>query len=123
MSALGTILTLIFTVCHFSVHKKCYEFINFQCLGADSEAESNKASIALSYVNFSLMTTELQPVADTKHQFLPKTYFQPTFCDLCGTMLYGVVKQGLNCACLCRSGHAFLGCLDFPLHVGHQHAH
>ena len=30
--------------------------------------------------------------------FVPKTFFGPTFCDMCGSMLYGVVRQGLQCS-------------------------
>lgn len=36
------------------------------------------------------------------HSMLVNTYVTPTFCDYCGEMLIGLVKQGLQCQ-LCKS--------------------
>lgn len=54
------------------------------------------------------------------HDFKSATYTHPTFCDHCGSMLYGLVKQGVKCVTCGVNSHK--RCIDvFPHTCGLNH--
>jgi novel protein kinase C delta type len=67
-------------LCACAVHTRCYEKIL-----VDYSANKDKQ---VNSTDFSI---------DLEHKFSEKTYFTPTFCEHCGQLLVGFIKQGLKC--------------------------
>lgn len=72
------------TVCTMVCHKKCHEITLSNCPGTQNAAEETKK-----------MKERFK--IDMPHKFETKTFYSPTFCDHCGSMIYGLLKQGLKC--------------------------
>uniref|UniRef100_S4RCC4 Protein kinase C epsilon n=1 Tax=Petromyzon marinus TaxID=7757 RepID=S4RCC4_PETMA len=62
------------------VHKRCHELIITKCPGMKKEAQD-----------------EYPSSVNVPHKFSIHNYKVPTFCDHCGSLLWGLLRQGLQC--------------------------
>ncbi|XP_065674354.1 protein kinase C delta type isoform X2 [Hydra vulgaris] len=70
--------------CSCTAHKKCHDLILYNC--PDSATSSQDTIKMKERFNINM-----------PHRFNPKNYLGPAFCDHCGSLLYGLFRQGLNC--------------------------
>uniref|UniRef100_A0A8C2FC41 Protein kinase C n=1 Tax=Cyprinus carpio TaxID=7962 RepID=A0A8C2FC41_CYPCA len=66
-------------VCTCVVHKRCHQFVVTVCPRMKKPAKEQGFSINI------------------PHKFNIHNYKVPTFCDHCGSLLWGLVRQGLHC--------------------------
>ncbi|KAH9512147.1 protein kinase C-like 1B [Dermatophagoides farinae] len=66
--------------CRMVVHKRCHQSVTINCPTNDSN-DSNDVD-----------DHQQQP-----HHFQPKTFLKPTYCNHCGSLIYGCVNQGVRC--------------------------
>ncbi|KAJ8969848.1 hypothetical protein NQ317_017468 [Molorchus minor] len=71
--------------CQTAVHKKCHDKLLGKCPESGRDSEST------------IYLRERFKI-DVPHRFKVHTFMSPTFCDHCGSLLYGIYKQGLKCA-------------------------
>ncbi|XP_053330856.1 protein kinase C eta type [Spea bombifrons] len=72
-------------VCTCVVHKRCHQLIVTACTCTNSQA---KVEAKIYEQRFGI---------NLPHKFRDHNYKVPTFCDHCGSLLWGLVKQGLQC--------------------------
>ncbi|KAK7119549.1 hypothetical protein R3I94_021394 [Phoxinus phoxinus] len=70
--------------CNAAIHKKCIDKIIGRCTGT----ATNSRDTVFQKERFKI---------DMPHRFRTHNYMSPTFCDHCGSLLWGMVKQGLKC--------------------------
>ncbi|OXA41892.1 putative protein kinase C delta type [Folsomia candida] len=71
-------------LCQTSVHKKCHVKLLGKCPGSGKESQST------------IYLRERFKI-DVPHRFKVNNFRSCTFCDHCGSLLYGLFKQGLKC--------------------------
>ncbi|VDO31834.1 unnamed protein product [Haemonchus placei] len=78
-------------ICTVVVHKRCHEEVVWKCPGnkADAVQEINREVVETGMGRFNI---------NMPHRFSVHSYKRPTFCDHCGSMLYGLINQGLQCS-------------------------
>ncbi|XP_028809848.1 protein kinase C epsilon type-like isoform X2 [Denticeps clupeoides] len=72
-------------VCTCVVHKRCHELIITKCAGMKKQDETAEE---VGSQRFSV---------NMPHKFAIHNYKVPTFCDHCGSLLWGLMRQGLQC--------------------------
>uniref|UniRef100_A0AAY4DAZ0 Protein kinase C n=1 Tax=Denticeps clupeoides TaxID=299321 RepID=A0AAY4DAZ0_9TELE len=72
-------------VCTCVVHKRCHELIITKCAGLKKQDDTAEE---VGSQRFSV---------NMPHKFSIHNYKVPTFCDHCGSLLWGLLRQGLQC--------------------------
>ncbi|XP_066534445.1 protein kinase C epsilon type isoform X2 [Hoplias malabaricus] len=72
-------------VCTCVVHKRCHELIITKCAGLKKQEDTAEE---VGSQRFSV---------NMPHKFSIHNYKVPTFCDHCGSLLWGLLRQGLQC--------------------------
>uniref|UniRef100_A0A8C7ZZ60 Protein kinase C n=1 Tax=Oryzias sinensis TaxID=183150 RepID=A0A8C7ZZ60_9TELE len=72
-------------VCTCVVHKRCHELIITKCAGMKKQEDTAEE---VGSQRFSV---------NMPHKFSIHNYKVPTFCDHCGSLLWGLMRQGLQC--------------------------
>ncbi|XP_062401894.1 protein kinase C, delta b isoform X1 [Sardina pilchardus] len=70
--------------CNAAIHKKCIDKIIGRCTGT----AANSRDTMFQKERFKI---------DMPHRFKVHNYMSPTFCDHCGSLLWGMVRQGHKC--------------------------
>eukprot|EP00051_Salpingoeca_urceolata_P006115 m.81310 g.81310 ORF g.81310 m.81310 type:complete len:544 (-) comp14689_c0_seq2:290-1921(-) len=76
-------------VCKMSLHKKCHTLVVSTCPGAQVGRETMKKNAESLQQRFGM---------NIPHRFSSHTYARPTFCDHCGSLLWGLYNQGQQCS-------------------------
>lgn len=74
-------------VCTCVVHKRCHQLVVTVCPRMKKPAKEQTVNQGFSI--------------NVPHRFNVHNYKVPTFCDHCGSLLWGLVKQGLHCS-ICK---------------------
>ncbi|CAB07853.1 Phorbol-ester/DAG-type domain-containing protein [Caenorhabditis elegans] len=81
--------------CETVVHKRCHALITARCTFGPSSRAPVPAETTNLKTRRSRSASE-EPPSNT-HHFNKHFFTRPTFCDHCGSMLYGLTKQGVQC--------------------------
>ncbi|KAG7270241.1 hypothetical protein CRUP_013958 [Coryphaenoides rupestris] len=80
--------------CNAAIHKRCIEKIMGRCTGT----AANSRHTMFQKERFNI---------DMPHRLKVHTYRGPTFCDHCGSLLWGLYKQGLKCEDCSMNVHSY----------------
>ncbi|KAJ3601919.1 hypothetical protein NHX12_029680 [Muraenolepis orangiensis] len=80
--------------CNAAIHKKCIEKIIGRCTGT----AANSRETMFQKARFNI---------DMPHRLKYHNYRSPTFCDHCGSLLWGIYRQGLKCEECSMNVHSY----------------
>ena len=83
--------------CGMTLHKWCYTKIVTPCPGSTQFLILSQPLLNLSRLSQRGGRDAMKFEARIAHNFKLKTYGKPTFCELCGSLLWGITKQGYQC--------------------------
>lgn len=98
-------------MCTCVVHKRCHLSVVTKCPGMKDEVSVGRRPLAVNWrdsdVGITNVVSGVQTSASSQpgqrfsvnipHRFVVHNYKRFTFCDHCGSLLYGLIKQGLQC--------------------------
>ncbi|KAK3742240.1 hypothetical protein QZH41_009002 [Actinostola sp. cb2023] len=76
-------------ICTCVVHKRCHTVVVTSCPGKRQDANNTEPIFGNGSFRFKM---------DVPHKFATHSYSRPTFCELCGSLLYGIIRQGMQCS-------------------------
>ncbi|OTF69529.1 hypothetical protein BLA29_010915 [Euroglyphus maynei] len=71
--------------CHMVVHKRCHQLVTLNCPSNDGD-----------HLDLDVVADDHQQ-QQQPHHFQKKTFTSPTYCNHCGSMIFGLIRQGVRC--------------------------
>lgn len=84
-------------VCTCVVHKRCHLEVVSQCPGVKQDMTEVFPHEEMNALSRST-TGSWRFKVNVPHRFAEHNYMRPTFCDHCGSLLYGLFRQGMQCS-------------------------
>jgi novel protein kinase C epsilon type len=100
-------------MCGYVVHKKCFTAVVTKCTGTPAAQLAMSAPAGAPKTQ----TSGAGFTINIPHRFKTKTYKMLTFCDHCGSLLWGLIKQGQQCQ-LCKINAHKRCCAVLPHNCG-----
>lgn len=88
------------SLCQLAAHEKCIQNCAADCRSMEKSKDTDSSNC-----DGNSNKSKERFNIDIPHSWKNKTFLKPTFCSHCGSMLYGLVRQGLQCRECDRIAH------------------